>query len=254
MTGNNNQLMTHKDRVAVVTGAAAGIGQAVAVGLARRGAKVVGIDIAQSDETARLVEAAGGHWLGLNGDVSAPNEVGDVCKTILAKLGKCDILINNAGIFPARSFDDLTFEEWQRVLSINLNSQFLMSKAIVPSMKTGNWGRIVNLTSNSVQVPGDDLTAYKASKMGSIGLTRGMAADLGRFGITVNAISPSLTRTKGVMEYGAAHMLDMAANMQAIKRVAEPADIVGLMLFLTSDDAEFVTGQTIFADGGIAYS
>ncbi len=245
--------MTHKDRVAVITGAAAGIGQATAVGLAKRGAVVVGIDLVEASETGRIVEAAGGEWLGIKADVSLPDQVSTAAQAVLAAFGRVDILVNNAGIFPKCAFDDLTYEEWKRVLTINLDSQFLMSKAFVPSMKAGGWGRIVNLTSGSVQIAADDFTAYKASKMGAIGLTRGMAADLGRFGINVNAVSPSLTRTTGVMEYGAKDLLETIANAQAIKRVSEPEDVVGLILFLTAQDSHFVTGQTIFADGGITY-
>lgn len=245
--------MTHKSRVAVVTGSASGIGQTTAVGLAKRGAVVVGVDLNDSPETGERVKAAGGEWLSIKADVSSPDDVNAAAEAAIGRFGKVDILVNNAGIFPKCSFGELSFDEWKRVFAINLDSQFLMSKAFVPSMKASGWGRIVHLTSGSVQIASDDMTAYKASKMGTIGLTRGMAADLGRHGITVNAASPSLTRTAGVLSYGAKELLDMAANMQAIKRISEPEDIVGLILFLTSEDAHFVTGQTILADGGFTY-
>lgn len=245
--------MTHQDRVAVVTGAAAGIGQATAAGLARRGASVVGVDLSDASETGAIVQAAGGKWLGLKADVSSPAEVEAAAKAVFETFSKVDILVNNAGVFPKRAFEELTYEEWKRVLAINLDSQFLMSQAFVPSMKASGWGRIVNLTSGSVQIAAENFSAYKASKMGTIGLTRGMAADLGRYGINVNAASPSLTRTAGVMSYGAREMLETAAHMQAIKRISEPEDIVGLILFLTSEDSHFVTGQTILADGGFTY-
>jgi 3-oxoacyl-[acyl-carrier protein] reductase len=245
--------MTHKGRIAVVTGAAAGIGQAIAVGLAKRGAVVIGIDLNDSGETGEQVNAEGGEWLGLTADVSSPAQVNTAAEAALGRFGDVHILINNAGIYPKCAFDDLTFEEWRRVLAINLDSQFLVSKAFVPSMKKHGWGRIVNMTSGSVQIARDNLTAYKASKMGSIGLTRAMASDLGRYGINVNAASPSLTRTAGVLSYGAVEFLDAAASTQAIKRISEPEDIVGLILFLTSEDSHFVTGQTISADGGFTY-
>ena len=245
--------MTHKSRVAVVTGSASGIGQATAIGLAERGAIVVGVDLSDSQETGERVRAAGGEWLAIQADVSSAIDVDAAAKAAINRFGKVDILVNNAGIFPKCSFDELTYDEWKRVFAINLDSQFLMSKAVIPSMKAGGWGRIVNLTSGSVQIASDDMAAYKASKMGTIGLTRGMASDLGRYGITVNAASPSLTRTAGVLSYGAKELLEMAANMQAIKRVSEPEDIVGLILFLSSEDSHFVTGQTILADGGFTY-
>jgi NAD(P)-dependent dehydrogenase (short-subunit alcohol dehydrogenase family) len=247
-------MTTHKARIAVVTGAARGIGQAVAVGLANRGAAVVGVDIADCGETRALVEACGADWLGVVADVSAPDDVARLAREVLARFDRCDILVNNAGIFPTCAFDELSFEEWRRVLAVNLGSQFLMSKAFVPSMKAGGWGRIVNFTSGSVQLAVENTTAYKASKMGIIGLTRAMSADLGKFGITVNAASPSLTRTPGILESSnATQKLAAISNMQAIKRVSEPEDVVGLVLFLTGDDSHFVTGQTILADGGLSY-
>jgi NAD(P)-dependent dehydrogenase (short-subunit alcohol dehydrogenase family) len=247
-------MATHKGRVAVVTGASRGIGQAVCAGLALRGAAVVGVDITNCDDTRALVEACGANWLGIVADVSSPSDVGQLTSEVTARFGRCDILVNNAGIFPMCAFDDLTFEEWRRVLAVNLDSQFLMSKALVPSMKVGGWGRIVNFTSGSVQLATENTAAYKASKMGIIGLTRAMSADLGKFGITVNAASPSLTRTPGILaSANASQKLDAIAKLQAIKRVSEPSDVVGLVLFLTGEDSHFVTGQTILADGGLSY-
>jgi 3-oxoacyl-[acyl-carrier protein] reductase len=245
---------THENRIAVVTGAARGIGQAVAVGLAARGASVVGVDLAEADETRALVEACGGQWLGIVADVSFPSDVARVAQQALARFGRCDILVNNAGVFPACAFEELSFEAWRKVFGINLDSQFLMSKAFVPSMKEGGWGRIVNFTSGSVQLVTENMAAYKSSKMGVIGLTRAMSADLGKYGITVNAASPALTRTPGILSVPSAEdKLAMMAKLQAIKRVSVPEDVVGLVLFLTGEDSHFVTGQTILADGGLTY-
>lgn len=245
---------THRGKISVVTGASRGIGQSIAVGLAQRGAAVVGVDVTNLAETKEKVEGAGADWLGVVADVSSPTAVAGAADEIMSEFGRCDVLINNAGIFPTCSFDDLSFEEWRNVIAVNLDSQFLMSKAMVPSMKRGGWGRIVNFTSGSVQLATENTAAYKASKMGVIGLTRAMSADLGKFGITVNATSPSVTRTPGVLESpNAAKKLAAIANMQAIKRVCEPDDIVGLVLFLTSETAHFITGQTILADGGLSY-
>jgi len=247
-------MTTHTGRVAVVTGAARGIGQSIATGLAVRGASVVGVDIDEAQETRELVEASGAQWLGAVSDVSSPSDVEWIAEQTLGRFGRCDILVNNAGIYPACPFEELSFEAWRKVLSVNLDSQFLMSKAFVPSMKARAWGRIVNLTSGSVQLSTENTAAYKTSKMGTIGLTRAMSADLGRYGITVNAASPSLTRTPGVLSsQRMADKLETLAKMQAIKRVSEPTDIVGLILFLTGEDSHFVTGQTILADGGLCY-
>lgn len=247
-------MKTHQNRVAVVTGAARGIGQAVAAGLAARGASVVGVDLSEAEETRALVEAQDGQWLGMVADVSSPADVARVARETLVHFGRCDILVNNAGVFPACAFEELSFEAWRKVFGINLDSQFLMSQAFVPSMKKGGWGRIVNFTSGSVQLVSENMAAYKSSKMGVIGLTRAMSADLGKYGITVNAASPALTRTPGILSVPSAeNKLAMMARMQAIKRVSEPQDVVGLVLFLTGEDAHFVTGQTILADGGLTY-
>ncbi len=247
-------MTTHTGKVAVVTGAARGIGQAIAAGLAARGASIVGVDIIEAEETRDLVQANAAQWLGIVADVSSPGDVSQLAEKALSRFGRCDIVVNNAGIFPACAFEDLSFDAWRKVISTNLDSQFLVSQAFVASMRAHGWGRIVNLTSGSVQLSTPKGAAYKASKMGAIGLTRGMAADLGKYGITVNAASPSLTRTPGVLSInGAADRLDVIANAQAIKRVSEPTDIVGLVLFLTGEDSHFVTGQTMLADGGLSY-
>lgn len=246
-------MTAHQGRVAIVTGAARGIGQALCRSLAQSGAKVVGIDIADLGETASAVTGAGAQWLGLAVDVSSRDATLEAAAQIVGHFGACDILVNNAGIFPARAFDELDYDEWRKVIAVNLDSQFLVSSAVVPHMKNAGWGRIINLTSGSVQVAVPNYSAYKASKMGTIGLTRGMAADLGQYGITVNAVSPSLTVTPGTVEHGNSDMVHLAVQLQAIKRPAVSGDLAGLVGFLASEAGAFVTGQTILADGGGAY-
>ena len=217
---------------------------------------VAGIDLGSLKETAELVGMHDGDWLGLQGDVSDPDSVADIATKVLDQFGHCDILINCAGIWPPRAFEDLEYAEWRHVLAVNLDSQFLMSKAFVSSMKASSWGRIVNFTSGSVLFPIPNYAAYKASKMGSIGLTRAMSIDLGKYGITVNAVSPALTPTPGVYEHGGpelVNVLEQVVQMQAIKRVSTPEDVVGLVMFLAGDSASFVTGQTLLADGGVSY-
>lgn len=245
--------MTHENKVAVVTGAARGIGQALCRRLAERGATIVGIDLSDLSTTATLVGKAGGQWLGILADVSLPEPVHEAAQLVEAQLGRVHILINNAGIFPSILMADMTFGKWRHVLSVNLDSQFLMCHEFLPLMQNNGWGRIVNLTSNSVAIPTPGGVAYKASKLGIVGLTRGLSVDVAEYGITVNAVSPSLTRTPGITETGAEAWLPTIADRQAIKKVAEPDDVVGAILFLTSDDSYFVTGQTLYADGGLAY-
>lgn len=245
---------THEGRTAVVTGAARGLGQAICLALAERGADVAGIDIADLGETGDLVRAAGGNWLAVRADVSVAADVATALGEVMGRFGRCDILVNNAGIYGYVAWDDLDWETWRRFHQVNLDSQFFMCKAFVPGMKAHGWGRIVNLTSDSVAVPIPGTVAYKTTKMAIIGFTRGLAADLAPHGITVNAASPSLTRTPGVIERMGEERLRQIAERQMIRKVAEPQDFVGLVLFLTGEDAHFVTGQTLFADGGLAFA
>ncbi|MFI8182403.1 SDR family NAD(P)-dependent oxidoreductase [Actinacidiphila glaucinigra] len=243
---------THTGRVAVVTGAGRGIGQAIAVELAARGATVVAVDLAAPEETVATIEGKGQSAVGLTADVSSPEQTAAVGKEVADRFGRADILVNNAGIFPFRDIEELDYDTWRRVLAVNLDSQFLMVKAVLPTMKQGGWGRIVNLTSNSIVTNAPGLSHYMASKMGNIGFSRGLANDLAAFGITVNAVGPTLTITPGVINGHPQEALVAAAQAQAIKRNGLPEDLTGTIAFLTSDDAAFVTGQTIMADGGYA--
>lgn len=244
---------THEGRVAVITGAAGGFGRAFCLGLAERGADIVAVDIQDSAETAQLVSALGRRAISLAADISDPAAVGELGARIRSDFGRCDILINNAGIYPNRSFDDADFEFWRKVQSVNLDSQFLMAKAVVDLMKQNNWGRIVNITSNSIGLAAPGVSHYLASKMGIIGFTRGLATDLAGFGITVNAVGPTLTASQAWDARGLpAPLVEATIAKQAIKRSGRVEDVVGTVAFLTSDDAAFVTGQTIMADGGLA--
>ncbi|GIF46309.1 3-oxoacyl-[acyl-carrier protein] reductase [Asanoa ferruginea] len=243
-------MSTHPDRVAIVTGAARGIGQAIARRFGERGLTVVAVDLESPDETLALLDQT--KAIGLTADVSDPAQTAEVGAEVIRRFGRIDILVNNAGIFPFSDIADLDYATWRRVLAVNLDSQFLMAKMVLPAMKDGGWGRIVNLTSNSIVTVTPGLSHYFASKMGIIGFTRGLANDLAPFGITVNAVGPTLTRTPGVLAHRGGKELEEAAHAQAIKRPGEVDDVVGVIAFLASDDAGFVTGQTIMADGGLA--
>jgi 3-oxoacyl-[acyl-carrier protein] reductase/(S)-1-phenylethanol dehydrogenase len=247
----------HKDKIAVITGAANGIGQAFARRLAEDGAHIVAVDRADAGTTAKMVEAAGRKTLAIECDVSSESSVKAMADQVEKAFGRADIVINTAGIFPQTNLDTLTFTEWRRILSVNLDGTFLVSMAFIPGMKRRGWGRIVNMSSSTLGSVVTGFVPYVSSKAGIVGFTRAMASELGSFGITVNAIQPGLTKTPGAMSRppraGFKTMDEefaSVATMQAIKRPEEADDLVGAMSFLTSDDAAFITGQTINVDGG----
>jgi 3-oxoacyl-[acyl-carrier protein] reductase len=238
-------------RVAVVTGAARGFGQAISVGLARRGIDIVAVDLEASDETISLVQAENARAVGLIADVSDPASAMHLTTVLESHFGRCDILVNNAGIYPNKPIAETDYALWQRVMRVNLDSAFLMTKAVLPLMIEGKWGRIVNIASDSVGLVVTGLVPYIASKAGMIGFTRALASDVADHGITVNAIGPTATLTPGGRVQMAPELVERLAQTQAIKRPGTAEDIVGVVAFLSSDDSAFVTGQTIMADGGL---
>ena len=247
----------HRDKVAVITGAAKGLGQAFAQRLAEDGVHIVSADIEPADATVKLVEQAGRDALACTCDVTSPEAVAALAAQVERRFGRCDILINCAGIYPQQQFEQMSFADWRRVLAINLDGLFLVTSAFVPGMKGRGWGRVVNLASSTLGSVVTGFVHYVSSKGGIVGFTRALASELGPHGITVNAISPGLTRTPGTVtrapRAGLATMDEefaVVANMQAIKRGEVPDDLVGTVSFLTSDDAAFITGQTLNVDGG----
>jgi NAD(P)-dependent dehydrogenase (short-subunit alcohol dehydrogenase family) len=247
----------HDGRIAIVSGAASGIGQAAAVRLAEDGCEIVIADRASAEETLRSIKGVGGKATAIHCDVGDPKSVAALSKQVESSSGHCDILVNCAGIYPAQSLDEITFDDWRRVLSVNLDSMFLMTKAFFGGMRQRRWGRIINFASDTVSLVVPGFTHYIASKAGVIGLTRALATELGEHSITVNAIAPGLTRTQGTLarkEMGGMsndEFFELIANMQSIKRPELVSDLVGAVSFLASDDAGFVTGQTLYVNGGL---
>ncbi|MBI2749301.1 SDR family NAD(P)-dependent oxidoreductase [Xenophilus azovorans] len=234
---------------AVVTGAANGIGQAYAQRLAADGFDIAVADVGDAAATRALVEAAGRKFYSAIVDVTSQTSTLQFAADVSANMPPVAALVNNAGIYPWRSFAETDYALWRKVIGVNLDGTFLMSKAFVPGMVERKCGRIVNVASTTFWLNAPDMTAYIASKAGVIGFTRALASEVGTFGVTANVIAPGLTNTKS-MRGTNEDIFDYLPQQQAIPRVIEPQDLVGVVSFLCSPDSAFVTGQTIAADGG----
>ena len=242
-------------KVAIVTGGASGIGRAIAERLAADGAAVVIGDLAKAEETAEALEAQGRRAAGVCADVTSESDVAALVRAATDAFGGVDILVNNAALFSTLKpapFDRITADEWQRVMAVNTLGPFLCAKAAVPSMAARGGGRIVNIASNTVLKGAPGLLHYVSSKGAVIAFTRALAREVGPKGITVNAIAPGFTLSDGVLDNPAyVETFRAAANAaRAMVRDQHPDDLVGAVAFLASDDAAFITGQTLVVDGG----
>lgn len=247
--------MTLAGKTAVVTGAGRGIGHAYCMRLAADDAHVVAVDV--NDPAASLADLPGsGKKMALVCDVSDPEQVDAVKKTVIETFGRCDILVNNAATFPTTALDSVTIETWRRVQATNVESVLLFAQAFAPGMRAAGWGRIVNTGSANTLLQGRDL-AYMTSKGSVHALTRALANELGEDGVTVNAIAPSVVPTEGFTGRDrtagptAEEIVARVSSMQTIKRVSVPADLANALGFLVSDEAGFITGQILHVDGGL---
>ena len=243
--------MKLQDRVAIVTGAAQGIGKAVADKLAAEGAKVVAVDL--NGEGAERT-AAGLDGTAVQADISKPDDVQRIVDESLSRHGKVDALANVAAIVPFTPWDEITFDEWRRIMSVNLDGLFLMMKAVEKPMREAGYGRIVNVTSNVILAGTPNLAHYVASKGGVWAFTRAAARELGKYGITVNSVAPGLTETEGVMASPHVEALEFVQMLQCIPRRGTAADIAPSVAFLASEEAGWVTGQLLVADAGMTHN
>jgi 3-oxoacyl-[acyl-carrier protein] reductase len=240
-------------QVAIVTGGARAIGRAIAETLAARGAMVVSVDLAPSDDTVASIEAAGGAALSIEADVTDEAAVGAAAERVLGSHGRIDVLVNNAGLFAGierRPFWEIDVAEWEHVLGVNVRSVFLCSRAVAEPMRAAGRGRIVNIASNVVTFGMANLMHYVASKAAVIGMTRSMARELGPSGIAVNAVAPGLVTTEITTETVSAEYRELVAKGQCLQVPILPDDIAEAVAYLCSPAARMVTGQTLLVNGG----
>jgi NAD(P)-dependent dehydrogenase (short-subunit alcohol dehydrogenase family) len=246
-------------RVALVTGASKGIGRAAAIRLAAEGALVAvnyHADAEGARATVRAIEETGGRAMAVAADVSDQDQVAAMADGVGRELGSIDIVVNNAAIFPWREdWTAIDAQEWDRVLAVDLKGCFLVSRAAYPFMRARRWGRIISMSSATALSGQAELLHYASAKAAIVGFTRSLARAVGDGGITVNAVTTGRTLTEGFQRWFDDGTLSYADTVesrrgQAIKRLAVPADIVGTIAFLASDDAGYMTGQLLNVDGG----
>jgi 3-oxoacyl-[acyl-carrier protein] reductase len=235
--------------VAIVTGGANGIGSTYCRRLAAAGHAVCVADVDFSGAQT-LAHDIGPGALAIACDVSDEQATLALVGQVERAFGGVDVLVNNAGIYPSSNFVDMTVDDWDRVLAVNLRGTFLCCKAVVPAMRRRGGGRIVNVSSSTVFRPLTGLSHYISSKMGLIGLTRALAVELGQFNINVNAISPGITRGEEAVGGRGGDALMAVVRGQVFQRPATPQDLASAVLFLTSNDSSFITGQVLNVDGG----
>ena len=243
-------------RVVVVTGGSNGIGRAACLAFGRTGASVVvhfNSDRAAAEEVVAEVFASGGRAIAVQADVGEPAAVSALFDRVRAFGGdRLDVLFNNAGIYPVADLQTLDVDEWDRVMAVNVRGPLLCSQAALALLRASPSGRIINISSNTVFRVPPRTVAYTTSKAAVIGLTRALARELGEARITVNCVIPSLIATDNAARvFGSAFAGTVAS--QAIARPQDAQDLIELVLFLASDGARFITGQTINADGGLVY-
>ncbi len=237
-------------RVAIVTGAAQGIGRAIAERLGQEGAQVVVVDV-NGEGAAATAKAIGGKSFGVQCDIGDPASVAKLHAEVEKAAGKLDIQVNAAGIVPFVPWDQLTFEEWRRVMRVNLDGLFLMCRAGSDLMRKKNYGRIVNISSNSIFAGTPNMAHYVASKGGVLTFGRALATELGAYKITVNTICPGLTDTETVQQTPHKDAFDFVEMLQAIKGHGKPQDIVPAVAFFASEEAHWITGQALAVDAGM---
>ena len=252
--------MRLKDRVAIVTGAARGIGQAYCLALGREGARVVAADILPCAATVATVQDAGGEAVGMTVDVADVQSTQAMADQTVQRFGRIDILVNNAAVYGGvklTPFEHIPEAEWDRVMAVNVKGIWLCCKAVIPTMRQQGKGKIINISSDTIWMGAPLFLHYVASKGAVFALTRALARELSGTGINVNTITPGYTHTEAAQGIAnpetVARLREWVVDQQIIKRSEEPSDLTGTVVFLASEDSDFITGQTINVNGGATH-
>lgn len=245
--------MNHAGKVAVVTGASSGIGQAIALRLAKEGALVANVDLADGAATEEMASAAGSVVKTFPCDLSNETQIHAALGAVVAHFKKDPlILVHAAAALFLKPFAETTTEEWRLTQKVNQESAFHLMQGLLPMMQKQQWGRVVLVTSSTFFIGGTSMTHYVTSKGALIGFAHGLAPEVGVHGITVNCLAPGLTKTAKVASSMTDEFFAAMASAQSIKRTGRPEDQAGMVSFLVSEDASFITGQTLVVDGGQA--
>jgi 3-oxoacyl-[acyl-carrier protein] reductase len=243
-------MTTHAGKIALITGGSNGIGQVIAARLAAEGATVGIADKSDPSATINLIREAGGRGWAAPCDLADPTSIAGFVGKMRKECGAPSIVVHSAAVQFTKPFEELSVAEWRLTQSVNQESMFHLLQLLLPDMKQAHWGRIVILASSTFFVGARLMTHYVTSKGALIGLAHGLAAEIGSFGITINCVAPGLTRTKNAEAGLSEEIFQTVAGLQAIPRNGTPEDQAGLVSFLCSDAASFITGQTFLADGG----
>jgi len=241
-----------KGKVVVITGASQGIGKTCAEALAKEGCSVV-ICARRKEALEKAVEeikAEGTEVLGVQADVAKAEDIANLVAKTIEKFGCIDILVNNAGFFPIKMFEEMSQEDWQRVIDINLTGTFLVTKAVYGHMADEGHGKIINITSAAGRLGGAGLVHYSAAKAGVIGFTRALAREAAQAGIQVNAMAPGIIETDTAKSTFPGFALKEYIKSVPLGRLGKDEDLVGMLVFLCSDHSSYITGQTFAVDGG----
>ena len=243
-------------KVAIVTGAARGLGRMFSCKLAHAGAVVVAIDQNSCAETVEEIEKNGDRGTSHQADVTDQKSLKDMAEKVTQDYGRIDILVNNAALYAnltSAPFDNLTEEEWDDCMAVNVKGVWNSCRVVVPTMRKCGGGSIINMASLAATYGLPFCLHYTASKAAVIGITRGLARELGRHWIRVNAVAPSAVATEGTRDFFGdkfEHATEVIRSNQSLRRTLEPADVAGQVVYLASDASRFVTGQTLMVDGG----